>query len=75
MSPLDYSADGWIPPWRPGLAIGVCAAGDECGSRPPHRFVAITLSEDGFCVTCAVKRGRKSRDAVEPVEQMSLDGL
>jgi hypothetical protein len=65
----------WVHPATPGLPIAVCAAGNECGSRAPHRFVECTMI-NGLCVTCAQKRGITAMDESGPPsnEQLVLGG-
>ncbi len=54
MSPLDYSAAGWIPPWRVGLPQARCGGRLCQGEGMPGKLVvAITLDDDGLCASCA----------------------
>lgn len=54
MTPLDYSDDGWTPPWKEGLPQARCT-GRLCNldGLPGRLVVAITLTADGLCTQCA----------------------
>lgn len=60
--------DGWIAPWRPGLAQARCR-GTHCTPKgqPPLVVVAMTL-RDGLCAQCA----SRPEPAEEPVTQPVL---
>lgn len=59
---LDYSASGWIPPWRTGLAQRACVS---CG----RVVVEITMTRL-HCVPCTRKHGVKPEEIVE--EQLEI---
>jgi hypothetical protein len=54
--PLVYTREGFIPPWKPGLAQVHCA-NRECATL----VVAITRTR-GFCAACTRKLGVKPED-------------
>jgi DNA-directed RNA polymerase subunit RPC12/RpoP len=62
VSPLAYTREGWVPPWREGLEQRVCV---ECSKL----VVAITMTRS-TCHHCTVKLGVKPE---EPPPELQLE--
>lgn len=61
---LAYTAEGWVPPWKPGLAQRACVS---CG-----RVVVEITQTRGHCRPCTVKHG-VAPEAPPPEEQLELE--
>lgn len=74
MSPMDYTADGWVAPWTPGLEQARCR-GRLCQGEgnPGSLVVAITLDDAGLCANC--RRTPASIDDYQLGAEPALDAL
>lgn len=65
--------DPWIHPATPGLPQVACKAGEDCLMQSPRLIVAVTATQ-GFCASCAQRRGLSGNDKQcdTRAEQLSL---
>lgn len=66
--------DPWVPPWQTGLPQISCKAGEDCLMQSPRLIVAVTATQ-GFCASCAQKRGLSGVPASAGEVQQAIPGL
>lgn len=66
--------DPWIHPATPGLPQVSCKGGEDCLMQSPRLIIAVTATQ-GFCASCAQKRGLKGVPASAGEAQQEIPGL